>query len=417
LNFEQGIGGDGAAGGNRSRAMANSKGLSVTRRLALAGAMLALMAGAAGAADGKLTVGLVLPLSGAFADQGQHYENGIKLYQKINGSKVAGLTVETVVRDDQGPGSGDLARRLTQELIVRNKADLIIGYSFTPNAMAAAALLTEAKKPAVIVNAATSILTEKSPYFVRVSFTLPQLAASLGRWAASQGIKSAYTIVSDYAPGIDAETWFKQSFEARGGKVIGSARTPVTEMEYGPFLQRAMEAKPEAVFAFNPGGDVSVAFMKSTRERGLIKSGIRLLVTGDVVDDNLLPAIGDAVDGVISSFHYQIDLDNPANATFLKEYRAMFGADSVPSARVVQGYDAMALVYKAVEKTNGNLDAAALMEAFKGLKLDSPRGPVMIDPATRDVVENIYIRKGGQKDGAWRNIAIDTLPDVKDPAK
>jgi len=389
----------------------------MTRRLLLAGAVLAVLTAPAAAADGKLTIGLVLPLSGAFADQGQHYENGIKLYQKINGSKVAGLTVETVVRDDQGPGSGDLSRRLTQELIVRNKADLIIGYSFTPNAMAAAGLLTEAKKPAVIVNAATSILTEKSPYFVRVSFTLPQLAASLGRWAASQGIKTAYTIVSDYAPGIDAETWFKQSFESRGGKIVGSSRTPVAEMEYGPFLQRAMEAKPEAVFAFNPGGDVSIAFMKATRERGLVKSGIRLLVTGDVVDESLLPAMGDAVDGVISSFHYQVDLDNPANALFLKEYHAMFGANAAPSARVLQGYDAMALVYKAVEKTGGNLDPSVLMEAFKGLKLDSPRGPLMIDPATRDVVENIYIRKGGQKDGVWRNIAIDTLPDVKDPAK
>jgi branched-chain amino acid transport system substrate-binding protein len=392
-------------------------GLAFGRRLALGIAAATLFGASALAADGKLTIGVVLPLSGAFADQGQYYENGIKLYQKINGNKVAGLTVETVVRDDQGPGSGDLARRLTQELIVRNKADIIVGYSFTPNAMAAAALLTEAKKPAVIVNAATSILTQKSPYFVRASFTLPQLASSLGRWAAQNGIKTVYTIVSDYAPGLDAETWFKKTFEAAGGRVIGSVRTPVTEMEYGPFLQRAMEAKPDAVFAFNPGGDVSVAFMKATKERGLAKAGIKLMVTGDVVDDNLLSAMGDAVDGVISALHYQVDLDNPANLQFVKEYRAMFGADAVPSYRVVQGFDAMALVYKAVEKTGGNLDGTGLVEAMKGIRLDSPRGPLLIDPATRDVVQNIYIRKGGQKDGGWRNIAFDTLPDVKDPAK
>jgi branched-chain amino acid transport system substrate-binding protein len=283
--------------------------------------------------------------------------------------------------------------------------------------MSSATLLTEAKRPGVIVNAATSVITEKSPYFVRVSFTLPQLAATLGTWAAKNNIKTAYTIVSDYAPGIDAETWFKKAFEMGGGKVIGDARTPVTAMEYSPFLQRAMEAKPDAVFAFNPGGDVSIAFMKAAKERGLVKSGIKLLVTGDVVDDNALPAMGDAVEGVISSLHYQVELDNKANAEFLKGYREMFGANAIPSYRAVQGYDAMALIYKAVEKTRGNLDGATLMEAFKGQKLDSPRGPMEIDPATRDVVDNIYIRKAEIKNGAWHNVAFDKLEAVKDPAK
>jgi branched-chain amino acid transport system substrate-binding protein len=390
---------------------------SLLKRVAAVATAGVMLSGQAPAADGKLTIGLVLPMSGAFADQGQYYENGIKLYQKLHGSTVAGLAVETVLRDDQGPGSGDLARRLTQELIVRSKADIILGYSFTPNAMSAATLLTEARKPGVIVNAATSIITEKSPYFVRVSFTLPQLAATLGTWAAKNNVKTAYTIVSDYAPGIDAETWFKKSFEAAGGKVIGDARTPVAAMEYSPFLQRAMEARPDAVFAFNPGGDVSIAFMKAAKERGLVKSGIKLMVTGDVVDDYMLAAMGDAVDGVISSMHYQAELDNKANAEFLKGYKEMFGANAVPSVRTVQAYDAMALIYQAVEKTKGNLDGDALMAVFKGAKLDSPRGPVAIDPATRDVVENIYIRKGEMKDGAWRNVAFDTIEAVKDPAK
>jgi branched-chain amino acid transport system substrate-binding protein len=246
---------------------------------------------------------------------------------------------------------------------------------------------------------------------------LPQLAATLGTWAAKNNVKTAYTIVSDYAPGIDAETWFKKSFEAAGGKVIGDARTPVAAMEYSPFLQRAMEARPDAVFAFNPGGDVSIAFMKAAKERGLVKSGIKLMVTGDVVDDYMLAAMGDAVDGVISSMHYQAELDNKANAEFLKGYKEMFGANAVPSVRTVQAYDAMALIYQAVEKTKGNLDGDALMAVFKGAKLDSPRGPVAIDPATRDVVENIYIRKGEMKDGAWRNVAFDTIEAVKDPAK
>jgi len=385
--------------------------------LAVSAAMAIVSSGAVQAQERKLTVGVVLPLSGTFADQGQHYESGIKLYQKLHGTKVGDVTVETVVRDDQGPGSGDLSRRLTQELILRNKADIILGYSFTPNAMAAATLLTEAKKPAIIINAATSVITEKSPYFARVSFTLPQLAASLGTWAAKNNLKTAYTIVSDYAPGIDAETWFKKSFEAGGGKIVGEARTPISAMEYSPFLQRAMEAKPDLVFAFNPGGDVSVAFMKSAKERGLTKAGIKLLVTGDVVDDSMLPAIGDALDGVISALHYQVELDNPENAKFLKGYHEMYGADAMPSYRVVQAYDGMALIYKALQQTGGKTDADSLMAAIKGAKLDSPRGPIEIDPATRDIIENIYIRRGEQKNGKWSNVAFETLKAVKDPAK
>jgi branched-chain amino acid transport system substrate-binding protein len=278
-------------------------------------------------------------------------------------------------------------------------------------------LLTEAKTPAIIVNAATSIITEKSPYFSRVSFTLPQIASSLGKWAAQNNIKTAYTIVSDYAPGIDAETWFTKLFEAGGGKVLGSVRTPVAAMEYSPFLQRAMEAKPDAIFAFNPGGDVAVAFMKATKERDVAKSGIKLLVTGDVVDDNLLPAMGDSVEGVISALHYQVELDNPANAKFLKGFREMFGANAVPSYRTVQGYDGMALIYQALEKTGGKTDADSLMAAIKGAKIDSPRGPIQIDPQTRDIIENIYIRRGEQKDGKWINAAFETFQAVKDPAK
>jgi len=367
--------------------------------------------------DGKLTVGVILPLSGAFANEGQQYENGIAVFQKIYGKTVAGLPVETVSRDDQGPGSGDLARRLTQELIVRDKADVIVGYSFTPNAMSAATLLTEVKKPAIIINAATSIITEKSPYFVRVSWTLPQAAATLGDWAAKNGIKTAYTMVSDYAPGIDAETWFKKAFTAGGGKIVGEVRTPVTTMEYAPYLQRVVEAKPDALFAFNPGGDVSVAFMKAAHERNLAGNGIKLLVTGDVVEDNSLQLIGDGLDGVISAHQYQIGLVNPENERFIKVYKELFGADTSPNFRAVQAYDAMALLYKAVEKTGGKLDAPLLMDAFKGEKLNSPRGPIEIDPQTRDIVQNIYIRKGEKVNGHWQNVAFETYAAVSDPGK
>ncbi|MBP0495621.1 ABC transporter substrate-binding protein [Roseomonas indoligenes] len=394
--------------------------LTAGRRSVLLGAAAAAaapLARPAIAQERKLVVGVVLPLSGTFADQGRNNEDGIKVFQKIHGNKVGNITVETVTRDDQGPGSGDLSRRMTQELIQRSRAEIILGYSFTPNALSAASLLTEAKKPGIIINAATSVITERSPYFARVSMTLPQLAASLGTWAAKNGVKTVYTIVSDYGPGLDAETWFTKAFEAGGGKVIGGARTPVAGMEYSPFLQRAVEARPDGLFSFSPGGDVSVAFMKQTKERNIVGSGIKLMVTGDVVDDNLVPAMGDALDGVVSALHYQVELDNPENKRFLEAFREMSGPNAMPSYRTVQAYDGMALIYHALQQTGGKTDADSIMNAIKGARLNSPRGPILIDPATRDIVQNVYIRRGQRKDGRWANIAFETIEGVKDPAK
>ena len=368
-------------------------------------------------AAGPLTIGVLFPQSGTYANEGTQYDNGIKVFQAMHGTTVAGMPVRVVLRDDQGPGSGDLSRRLTQELIVREKADVILGYSFTPNAMASATLLTEANKPAVIINAATSVITERSPNFVRVSFTTPQLAYVLGQYAAQQGVKTAYSIVSDYAPGIDAETWFRKGFEKGGGKIIGSVRTPVSEMEYAPFLQRAMEAKPEAVFSFDPGGDVAVAFMKEAKRRGLAEAGIKLFVTGDVVEDNSLPLFGDAVKGVISVHHYQVGLQNAENQAFVKKYKEMFGQNAIPNFRAVQGYDGMALIYAAVEKTKGDLSTAALLAAMKGMTLKSPRGTLTIDPETRDIVQTMYVREGRLVDGQWQNVEIAAYPNTKDPAK
>ena len=368
------------------------------------------------AAAAPVTVGVILPLSGPFADQGGHYETGMRLYHELHGTQAGGREVRLVVRDDQGAGSGDLARRLTQELILREKASVILGYSFTPNAMAAASLLSEAKVPGIIVNAATSSLTQRSDYFTRISVTMSQVTHTLGKWAAGNGIATAYSIVSDYAPGVDAETWFARGFAEGGGRVLRSDRTPVTAMEYGPFLQRAIEAKPDAVFAFNPGGDVSIAFVRQAGQR-LKGTGIKLLVTGDVVDDNLLPAMGEAARDVISAWHYQVDVDNAANRRFLAAFRAKFGAAAVPSYRVVQGYDGMALIHQTLEKTGGRTEGEVFMAAVKGARLDSPRGPVLIDPATRDIVENIYIRRGSIGEGGAANRTFATIEAVKDPAK
>jgi branched-chain amino acid transport system substrate-binding protein len=382
------------------------------------GAAMAAGAGsAAQAANGELVIGCLLSLSGTYANQGVQYQNGIKTFQALHGTTVAGLPVRLVVRDDQGPASGDLSRRLTQELIVREHANVILGYCFTPNAMSSASLLTEAKIPAVIINAATSVITEKSPYFVRVSFTLPQVSYVLGKYAAEHGIHTAYSIVSDYGPGLDAETWFRKGFESGGGRVIGSARTPVSEMDYAPFLQRAIEAKPEAVFSFDPGGDVAVAFMKEAQKRGLAEAGIKLLVTGDLVEDDNLPLFGDAVRDVISAHIYQTGLQNPTNQAFLAKYHELFGADAIPNFRTLQGYDGMALIYQAVAATKGDLSAAALMQAFKGAHVDSPRGSFVIDPDTRDIIETVYVRVGKQVDGKWQNVEIAAYPAVKDPAK
>ena len=392
--------------------------INLTRRSfgALAAAASAAIVRPALAAK-EVIVGLMIPSSGLYANQGTSYEEGIKVFQALHGDAAAGLPVRIVTRDDQGPDSGDLARRLTQELILRDKADIIMGYSFTPNAMAAASLLNEAKKPALIINAATAAITEKSPYFIRLSFTTAMTAYTLGRYAAEHGIKSAYSIVSDYGPGIDAETWFTKAFTAGGGKVIGSVRTPVSTMEYAPFLQRAAEAKPDAIFSFDPGGDVAVSFMKEFKKRGLAEAGIKLIVTGDVVEDQSLPLFGDAVKGVISVLHYQIGLKNPTNVAFLKKYRELFGADAIPNFRVVQAFDGLALIYKAVETTKGDLSTQALMKAMEGVPIDSPRGVFTIDPATREPIETMYVREGRLVDGKWQNVEIASYPDVKDPAK
>lgn len=365
----------------------------------------------------SLTVGALLPMSGFYANQGAQYENGMKAFLALRGSEVAGLPVRLVVRDDQGPASGNLSRRLTQELILREKADIILGYAFTPNAMAAATLLTEAKKPGIIVNAATSIITEKSPDFVRISFTTPQVSYYLGKYAASHGIKTIYTIASDYAPGIDSETWFLKAFTAGGGKVLGSVRTPVSETEFSPYLQKAIDLKPDAVFSFDPGGDVAVAFLKAVAKSGLREAGIKLVVTGDVLEDDTLAIMGNTATGAISTMHYQVGLKNKLNQDFIAKFKQVAGHDAIPNFRAMQGFDGLNAIYYAVEKTKGDLSTDALLHALEGATIDSPRGQFKIDPNTRDIIQTIYVRETRNVDGAWQHVEIDSYPMVGDPAK
>ena len=367
-------------------------------------------------AQGVVKLGMVGEFSGPFAQYGQQMLGGMKAYMKEHGDTVAGKKIEIVQRDTTGPAP-DVAKRLAQELVTRDNVDILVGFGLTPNALAVAPIATEAKKPMVIMNAATSIITTKSPYIIRVSMTLPQIAQPMARWAAKNGIKSVYTVVADYGPGLDAEKAFAEAFKAAGGEIVGSVHTPLQNPDFGPFIQRVKDAKPQAVFLFLPAGEQGVAFMKGYSERGLAESGIKLIATGDITDDGVLQAMGDPTLGLITSFHYSAAHDSPENKAFLKAYADVNGTGLRPNFMAVAGYDGMAAIYEALKQTGGSTDGDKLMAAFKGMKIASPRGPVMIDPETRDVVQTVYIRKVEKTNGGLYNMEFDKFSDQKDPGK
>jgi len=321
------------------------------------------------------------------------------------------------VKDTTG-ASPDIAKRLAQELITNDNVDFLAGFGLTPNALAVAPLATEARKPMIIMNAATSIITTRSPYIVRVSMTLPQVTAPLASWAIKNGIKSVYTLVSDYGPGIDAETTFKKTFTEAGGKIVGSVRVPLRNPEFAPFLQRIKDAHPQAVFIFLPGSsEQPVAFMKGFAERELTKAGIRLIATGDVTEDGVLEAMGDTPLGVVTSHHYSVAHESAPNRAFLKAYADSTGPGTRPNFMAVGGWDGMAAIYEVIRKLNGQIDGDKAMEVLKGLRLDSPRGPLVIDPETRDPVQTVYIRRVQKINGKPYNVEFEQIPEVKDPGK
>jgi branched-chain amino acid transport system substrate-binding protein len=373
-------------------------------------------AATAASAQGVVKIGMVAPFSGTFATYGQQMLGGMKAYMKLNGDMVAGKKIEIVQRDNAGPAP-DVAKRLAQELLTRDNADILVGFGFTPDALAVAPVATEAKKAMVIMNAATSIITTKSPYVVRVSMTLPQVSQPMAIWAAKNGIKKVYTVVADYGPGLDAEKAFSEAFKAAGGEIVGSIHTPVQTLDFAPFIQRLKDAKPEAVFLFLPAGEPGVAFLKGYEERGLKEAGIKLIATGDITDDTVLQAMGDPALGLITSFHYSADHRSPENEAFKKAYAEAGGTNLRPNFMAAAGYDGMALIYEALKKTNGSTDGEKLIAAMKGMKLTSPRGPIMIDPETRDIVQTVYIRKVEKTGGGLYNVEFDKFPDQKDPGK
>jgi branched-chain amino acid transport system substrate-binding protein len=340
----------------------------------------------------------------------------MKTYLKQNGETFGGRKIEIVVKDTTG-AAPDVAKRLAQEVITRDQVDVLAGFGLTPNALAVAPVSAEAKKPMVIMNAATSVITTRSPYIVRLSHTLPQDTQPIAQWAAKNGIKRVFTLVSDFGPGVDAETTFVKAFKAAGGEIVDSVRTPLANPDFAPFVQRIKDTKPEAIFVFLPPGSQTIAFIKGYEERGLMQSGIRIIATGDLTDDGVLQAMGDPTLGLITSFHYSAAHDSPENKAFLKAYTEVNGTRLRPNFMACAGYDGMAAIAEALKKTDGSTDPERFVGAIKGMKLLSPRGPIMVDPETRDIVQTVYIRRVEKIDGLLYNVEFDRFPDVKDPVK
>ena len=383
------------------------------RKVLAAVATAALAAVTAGAdAQEPLKIGAVLEVTGPFASIAKQIENGMRLYIAQHGDTVAGRKVELIIRDSTG-AQPDVAKRLVTELVTRDKVDFVVGFGLTPNALAAAPVVTEAKVPTIIMNAATSVIVSKSPYMARVSMTLPQVTMPIAQWALKNNIKRVYSLVADYGPGLDAEATFKKNFTAGGGEIVGDVRTPLKNPDFGPYIQRIKDAKPEAVFIFLPAGEQGIAFMKGYRERGLAEAGIRLIGPGDVVEDDILEAIGDSALGAVTTHHYSAAHDSPANHAYVKAYMDRFKIR--PNFMSVGGYDGMAVVYEVTKRLNGKIDPDKAMEIIKGMKIDSPRGPIQIDPVTRDVVQTVYVRKVEKKDGKLFNVEFDKFDNVRDP--
>jgi len=359
-----------------------------------------------------LKIGLILPLTGPFASTGRQIEAACRLYIARNGDTVAGRKVELIVKDDTG--APETTKRIAQELIVQNKVDILAGFGLTPLALATAPLATEAKVPMIVMAAATSIIPTRSPFIVRAGFALPQVTAPIAEWALKNNIKRVVTLVADYGPGLDAEKTFVKRFTEGGGTIVESIRSPLQNPDFAPFLQRVKDAKPDALFVFVPSGQ-GTAVMKQFAERGLGEAGIKLIGTGDVVDDDILDAMGDPTLGVITSFHYSAAHPSAENKAYVEAFmKANNGMR--PNFMSVGGYDGMHMIYEAEKKTGGSSDGEKIVAAMKGMSWVSPRGPMSIDPTTRDVVQDVYIRKVEKKDGHYWSIEFDKLEKVKDPS-
>ncbi len=363
-------------------------------------------------AQSTVKIGALLPMTGPQQSTGVQVAAGMRLYMAQHGNTVAGKKIEIIVRDDGAVA--DNTKRLAQELIVNDKVNVFAGFGITPNALAVAPLATEAKIPQIVMAASTSIITERSPFIVRTSCTVGQSSMIIADWAVKNGLKKVVSIVSDYAPGIDAENFFKQTFLVGGGQIPEYIRTPLANPDFAPFLQRARDAKPEAVFVFQPAGLQSV-FVRQFVERGLDKAGITIIGPGDLTDDDVLNGMGDQVIGTVTAFYYSAYHQSAMNRDYVAAFRK--ANNMRPNMMSVGGYDGMHLIYEALKKTGGKTDGEAVIAAMKGMAWESPRGPIAIDPETRDIIQNIYMRKVKKVEGELYNVEFATFEAVKDPGK
>ncbi len=382
------------------------------KALAVVGLAASLLAGTAQAQE-AFKIGLILPMTGPSQSTGKQINAAVKLFLAQNGDMVAGRKLEVILRDDAGVA--DTTRRMAQELVVKDHVSALAGFGLTPLALSAAPIATQAKTPMIVMAGATSIITEKSPFIVRTAQVVPQIAGTFGTWVATQPIKTVVTLVTDYGPGLDAETWFNKDFTAAGGKILASLRVPLANPDFAPFLQRVKDEKPDAVFVFTPSGAGAI-FMKQFVERGLDKSGIRLIATGDVTDDDQLQEMGDVTLGVVTAGPYSANHGSAVNKAFVKAFEAANG-NMRPNFMAVFGYDGMTALANAIKATGGKGDGAALVKAMEGAKWESPRGPIQIDAATRDIIQDVYLRKVEKVDGQLYNVEFGSVPQVKDPAK
>jgi branched-chain amino acid transport system substrate-binding protein len=380
--------------------------------LRIIGIAFAATLAATGAFAEDLKVGVVLPLTGGLAPVGKQVQAGIKMYMDKNGATVAGKKIDLIIKDDAGVP--DNSKRLAQELIVNDKV-AVVGSGITPSAMAIGPLSTQAKTANVVMVSGTSgVINPNNPYMVRTSFTLGQQSGIIAEWAAKNGSKKVAIVQSDWAPGAEATAVFTDAFTKAGGQVVETIKVPLANPDFAPFLQRARDANPDTLFVFVPASQAGT-FSKQFAERGLDKAGIKLIGPGDIVDDNDLPGMGDSMLGVVTAGIYSAHHNSPTNKEYVAAFKKANGFR--PNFISLGGYDGMHVMYEALKKTQGKTDGDALINAMKGMKWESPRGPISIDPETRDIVQNIYIGKVEKVQGELYNVEFATFDAVKDPLK
>ncbi|WP_042775221.1 ABC transporter substrate-binding protein [Sinorhizobium fredii] len=377
-------------------------------------ALAALIIGGVAQAD-TIKIGVIGPFSGPFALQGKNFKAGIDAYMALNGSKVGDDDIEIIYRDVPQPDPAQ-SKALAQELVVKEGVRYLAGFYFTPDAMAVTPLLEQANVPLVIMNAATSAIVTKSPLVVRTSFTLWQTSTPIAKVAKDAGVSKVISVVSDYGPGVDAENAFKKGFEAVGGEIVEAIRMPLATNDFSPIMQRVKDSGAEGLFAFLPSGPTTLGFVKAFNENGLKDAGIKFFAPGDLTQESDLPALGEAALGIQTTFHYAVSHDSPENKAFVEAAGKAIGNPAELSFPSVGAYDGMHVIYKMIEATGGEQDAQKAVDAVKGLAWTSPRGPVSIDPESRHITQNIYLREVAKaEDGSYYNKEIATFEKQGDP--